>query len=295
MTYDALSLLFQFLDSFAFIVLATVGLAVIFGMMGIINLAHGEFILVGAYGTTLAFGAGLPLPVAMGVGVLATTVFGLALERTVVRRLYHRPLDSMVATWGLSLIVIQLSRIVFGNSLSQIGTPLGSISYGAFSYSAYRVVLAGVAVAVLGGLYWLFMYTEFGTQARATMEDEPTARSMGVDTDRVYLGTFGLGSALAGLTGALYAPTVTMTPELGATFLVEAFVTVVVGGPSVLVGTSLAGGLLGLVNATFTNLAGTFIGQVAMLLAAILAIRLLPGGITGLLESWRAKRAEGGE
>lgn len=295
MTYDALNLLFQFLDSFAFIVLATVGLAVIFGMMGVINLAHGEFILVGAYGTTLAFGAGLPLPIAMAAGVLATAVFGLVLERTVIRRLYHRPLDSMVATWGLSLIVIQLSRIVFGNSLAQIGTPLGSVSYGDFSYSSYRLVLAGVAIAVLGGLYWLFMHTEFGVRARATMEDEPTARSMGIDTDRVYLGTFSLGSALAELTGALYAPTITMTPELGAAFLVEAFVTVVVGGSSVLVGTSLAGALLGLVNATFTNLAGTFIGQIAMLLAAILAIRLLPGGVTGLLESWRAERTEGSE
>ncbi|MEM4781596.1 MAG: urea ABC transporter, permease protein UrtB [Halalkalicoccus sp.] len=295
MIYDALGLLFQFLDSFAFIVLATVGLAVIFGMMGIINLAHGEFILVGAYGTTLAFGAGLPLLAAMAVGVLATALFGLLLERTVIRRLYHRPLDSMVATWGLSLIVIQLARIVFGNSLPQIGTPLGSVSFGAFSYSAYRIALAGIAAAVLAGLYWLFMHTDFGTRARATMADEPTARAMGVDTDRVYLTTFGLGSALAGLTGALYAPTITMTPELGAAFLVEAFVTVVVGGSSVLVGTSLAGALLGLVNATFTNIAGTFIGQVAMLLAAILAIRLLPGGITGLLDSWRETRSGGGE
>lgn len=294
MIYDALGLLFQFLDSFAFIVLATVGLAVIFGMMGVINLAHGEFILVGAYGTTLSYGAGLPLPLAMAVGVLSAAVFGLVLERAVIRRLYHRPLDSMVATWGLSLVTIQLARIAFGNTLPQIGTPLGSVSYGAFSYSAYRIALAGIAVAVLAGLYWLFMYTDFGTRARATMEDEPTARSMGVDTDRVYLATFGLGSALAGLTAALYAPTITMTPELGASFLVEAFVTVVVGGSSVLVGTSLAGGLLGLVNATFTDLVGTFIGQVAMLLSAILAIRLLPGGITGLLESWRAKRAEGG-
>ncbi len=291
--YQVLNLVFQFLDSFAFIVLATIGLAIIFGMMGIINLAHGEFILVGAYATTLSFTElGLPLVAAMVVGVVVTTVYGMILERTIMHRLYDRLLDSMVATFGISLIMIQLTRIVFGSSISQVGMPFGSISYGAFSYSTYRVSLSLAAIAALGGLYVLFTRTTFGIQARATMQDAETARSMGVNTDRVYMITFGIGSALAGLTGALYAPVVTMVPELGSTFLVEAFVTVVVGGPSVLVGTSLAGGLLGIVNAGFTYVGGTFIGQVAMLIAAIVAIRVMPSGITGLVESWRQSRRE---
>ncbi|MFC6765045.1 urea ABC transporter, permease protein UrtB [Natrinema soli] len=284
---ELLGLGFEFVEVFAFIVLATVGLAVIFGMMGIINLAHGEFILVGAYATTFSAAAGLPLALAMGCGVLTATVFGLVLERFIIRRLYGRLLDSMVVTWGISLVVVQLVRIVFGNSTPGIGIPFGEVS--AVDAPTYYFVLAAVSVAVLAGLYALFMWTDFGVRARATMQDEATARSMGVDTDRMYMATFAIGSALAGLAGSLYAPVLTVTPGYGSSFLVEAFVTVVVGGSSVLVGTILASGFLGAVNAGMTNLAGTFMGKVAMLIAAIVVIRLLPDGITGLLEDVRDK------
>ncbi|AZH25411.1 urea ABC transporter, permease protein UrtB [Haloplanus aerogenes] len=282
-----LNLLLQFIDSFGFLVLSAIGLAIIFGMMGVINLAHGEFITVGAYGTALSFHAGLPLPVAMLVGVALTTVFGLILEFTVIRRLYGRLLDSMVATWGISLIMIQGLRIVFGSSLPSIGTPLGSVQYGSFSYSTYRLLLAGASLVLLGVLYWVFTSTEFGTRARATIQDEEMSRALGTDTNRMYLLTFGIGSALAGLTGALYAPTMTIVPGMGSTFLVEAFVTVVVGGASVLVGTSGAGLLLGFINAVFSNLFGTFAGRMALLVTTILVIRALPRGITGLLEDVR--------
>jgi urea transport system permease protein len=281
---QALNLLFQFLDSFAFLVLSAIGLAIIFGMMGVINLAHGEFITVGAYGTALSYNAGFPLPLAMLVGVVLTTLFGLIVEFTVIRRLYGRLLDSMVATWGISLIMIQGIRTVFGSSIDSIGTPLGTIQYGDFSYSTYRVSLAAASLALLGLLYWLFTATEFGTRARATIQDEEMSRALGVDTNRMYMLTFGIGSALAGLTGALYAPTITLVPGLGSSFLVEAFVTVVVGGASVLVGTTGAGVLLGGVNAVFSNLFGTFAGQIALLMTTIILIRLLPQGITGLVE-----------
>lgn len=282
---------FEFVEIFAFIVLATVGLAVIFGMMGIINLAHGEFILVGAYATTFTFAAGLPLPLAMLTGVVLTAVYGLVLERLIIRHLYGRLLDSMVVTWGISLVMIQLTRIVFGNTAPGIGIPFGQLPV--VDGPVYYLVLAVVAVGVLGGLYALFMWTDFGIRARATMQDETTARSMGVDTDRMYMATFAVGSGLAGFAGALYAPVMTVTPEYGTGFLIEAFVAVVVGGASVLVGTVLASGLLGTVNAAVTNVAGTFMGQVAMLIAAIVAIRLMPDGITGLLADWRENRGEG--
>jgi branched-chain amino acid transport system permease protein len=284
---QGLNLILQFVDSFGFLVLSATGLAIIFGMMGVINLAHGEFIAVGAYGTALSFHAGLPLVVAMLVGTALTTVFGLVLEFTVIRRLYGRLLDSMVATWGISLIMIQGLRIVFGSSLPSIGTPLGSVQYGSFSYSTYRLMLAVASLAVLGVLYWVFTSTEFGTRARATIQDEEMSRALGTDTNRMYLLTFGIGSALAGLTGALYAPTMTIVPSMGSTFLVEAFVTVVVGGASVLVGTSGAGLLLGFINAVFSNLFGTFAGRMALLVTTILVIRALPRGITGLLETIR--------
>jgi branched-chain amino acid transport system permease protein len=284
-----LNLVLQFIDSFGFLVLSAIGLGIIFGMMGVINLAHGEFITVGAYGTALSFTAGVPLPVAMLIGVAATTVFGLIVEFTIIRRLYGRLLDSMVATWGISLIMIQGLRVVFGSSLSSIGTPLGSIQYGAFSYSTYRLMLAGASLLILGVLYWMFTSTMFGTRARATIQDDEMSRALGVDTNRMYLLTFGLGSALAGLTGALYAPTMTLVPGMGSTFLVEAFVTVVVGGASVLVGTTGAGLVLGGINAVFSNLFGTFAGRIALLVTTILVIRALPQGITGLLDKLRGE------
>ncbi|ELK54486.1 MULTISPECIES: urea ABC transporter, permease protein UrtB [Haloferax] len=308
---NPLNLLFQFLDSFAFIVLAAAGLAVIFGIMGVINLAHGEFIMVGAYATTLAnIRLGLPLPVAMLAGVAVSAVFGLVVERVVisgsvpnavsqralgrdvVEPLYDRLADSMVATWGLSLIMVQGVRITLGNSLPQIGTPLGEIAYGGYSYSTYRVLLAGVAVGVLALTYYLFTHTEYGMRARATIQNERIAKALGVDTERTYMTTFAIGSGMAGLTGALYAPTVTMVPTLGSSFLVESFVAVVVGGPGVVLGTTLAGGLLGSINALFSNLVGTFFGRIALLATAIVMIRFLPDGITGFIETVRARRQE---
>jgi len=286
---NGLNLLFQFLDGFAFIVLSALGLAVIFGMMGVINLAHGEFIMIGAYGTTLSYNAGLPLVVSMVVGVLVTTAFGVFLERTVVRRLYDRLLDSMVATWALGLALAQGVRIVFGNSLDGIGMPLGAITYGGFSYSMYRVLLSALAVVVLVVAYLVFTRTAFGVRARATIQDPETARAMGVDTDRMYVVTFGIGSALAGLAGALYAPTMSIVPGMGSTFLVESFVAVVTGGTSVLLGTTLSGGVLGSADALFSNLYGTFVGQIALLLVAIFVLRFLPQGLSGLVEDVRER------
>ena len=310
---NGLNLAFQFLDSFAFVVLAAAGLAIIFGIMGVINLAHGEFILVGAYATTVsATSLGLPLPLAMVAGVLVTAGFGVVVERTIisgfvpnwigqrtvgrdlVEPLYDRLADSMVATFGLGLIMVQGARIVFGNSIDTIATPLGNVAYGDFSYSTYRLVLAGVSITLLAVVYCVFTRTDFGTRVRATMADEQTARALGVDTERTYMLTFGIGSGLAGLTGALFAPVVSMQPTLGSQFLVEAFVAVVVGGPSVVLGTALSGGVLGAVDATVTNLTdSTTFGRIALLMTAILALRFLPEGITGFVERVRARRQEG--
>lgn len=290
--YTILGLIFQILNSFAFIVLAAVGLVVIFGVMGIINLAHGEFILVGAYATALAHGVGIPLVAAMGVGVVATVGFGLVLEVTVIKRLYGRLLDSMVATWAIGLITIQSTRIVFGNQLGQIGTPLGSIQYGPFSYSQYRILLAFVSIAVLIGLYVILTRTTYGIKARATMQDPETAQAMGIDTRRIRFLTFGLGSGLAGLTGALYAPTLVLTPEIGSNFLIEAFVAVVVGGSAFVTGTSLSGLLLGFIHGSLSHTFSNFAGQIGLLLTSIIAIRLMPDGISGKIEAWRQKQQE---
>jgi branched-chain amino acid transport system permease protein len=283
----AFNVLYQFTDSFALLVLASLGLAVIFGMMGVVNLAHGEFIMSGAYMTTYLANKGAPLPVAILLAALGAGIMGAVLERLIVHRLYGRLIDSVVATWGIGLVMSQGALILFGPSIPSVSTPLGSFALGGSTYSWYRIVLALCALALLGLLYLLFMRTKYGMRARATIQNPEIAGSMGIDTRRMYTLTFGLGAALAGLTGGLYAPTTTVVPTFGSGFIVEAFVTVIVGGANVLVGAPLAGAILGGVNSVLAGSFGTFIARVGLLIATILVIRLLPRGISGLVARTR--------
>jgi urea ABC transporter permease protein UrtB len=276
-----LGFFYQFGDAFAFLVLSSIGLAIIFGMMGVINLAHGEFIMCGAYVTAASFRSGLPLPLAVLTGALAAGVAGIVVERLVIRRLYARPLDTIVATWGISLIVTQGTLIAIGPSFPGIGTPLGGFSIGDYSYSTYRLVLMTVAAALLLGLFFLFKSTRFGVLARATIQGPQMAKALGVNTSLVYSLTFGLGAALAGLTGGLYAPTMTLAPAIGSSFMVEAFVTVVVGGADVFLGTAPAAALLGIIKAGLTAWKGQLFGQIGILIAVIITIRVLPRGVSG--------------
>jgi branched-chain amino acid transport system permease protein len=274
------AMFYQFGDAFAFLVIAAVGLAVIFGMMGIINLAHGEFIMCGAYVTAATARAGLPLPLAIVCGALVAGIIGMALERTVIRHLYHRPLESIIATWGISLMATQGVLIFLGSTMPGIGTPLGSVVVGERSYSAYRLVLMGAAVAILVGLFLLFYRTRFGVIARATIQRPQMARALGVDTGRVYAITFALGAALAGLAGGLYAPTMTMVPTMGSTFIVVSFVTVVVGGADIFVGAAPAAAILAVIKAAMTAWYGQLFGQIGLLVTVILVIRIMPGGLS---------------
>ena len=275
--------MYQFADVFAFLILSAAGLAIVFGMMGVINMAHGEFIMCGAYVTVGLVHGGVPLPLAQLGGVLAAAVIGVVVEVLIVRKFYSRPLDSLLATWGLSLVVTQGMLIVVGSSVAGIGTPPGSFTVGEYSFSVYRLVLFGGALAALALIYVIFMRTRFGVHARATMQNPRMAQSLGVRVGRIYGLSFGIGAGLAGLCGALYAPTMTLIPTMGATFIVESFVTVVVGGANVLLGTAPAGLLLAGVRTALNAWAGQIVGQIGMLLAVIIIIRLLPEGVSGFL------------
>ncbi len=284
---ELFSIAFQFADVFAFLILAAAGLAIIFGMMGVINMAHGEFITCGIYVTVIGVQNGLPLWLAQICGALAAGLVGIVLERTIIHRLYDRPLDSILATWGISLVATQGMLVTLGSSWPGIGTPAGSFSVGTYTFSSYRLVLIGAAVVVMIGMYLLFMKTRFGVLARATMQNARMARALGVRTPRIYAASFGIGAALAGLCGALYAPTMTLIPTMGSTFIVEAFVTVVVGGSNVLLGTVPAALILAGIRSSLNAWQGQIIGQIGMLVAVIIAIRLLPEGVSG----WSARRS----
>lgn len=282
------SFLYQFGDAFAFLVLSACGLAVIFGMMGVINLAHGEFIMCGAYVSTSAVHAGLPLPLAIIAGAIAAGIAGMIVELIVIRPLYQRPLDTIVATWGISMIVTQGTLIVLGPSMQGVGTPFGSFTLGGYSYSVYRVILMIAAVGTLALLWLMFTRTRFGLLSRATIQVPHVAEAMGVNTNLIYSLTFGLGAALAGLAGGLYAPTMTLVPTMGASFMVEAFVTVVVGGADIFLGTAPAAAILGVIKAALTGWQGQLAGQIGLLIAVIIVIRILPRGISGKILKERA-------
>ncbi|NLY29962.1 MAG: branched-chain amino acid ABC transporter permease [Firmicutes bacterium] len=283
--------IYLYLDSMAFLFLSAVGLIIILGMMGITNLAHGEFMMLGAYTAVLATRAGLPFPISVVFASLMVGLFGMVLERLIIRRFYGNLLQSLVATWGISLIISQGMLVLMGPSLQTIRMPLGGITVAGKAYAAYRLLLAVIAIGLLIVMWYVFHRTKFGMRARGAMQNAEIAEAMGINTSRMYQFTFGIGSALAGFAGALYAPTTVLAPLYGASFLAPAFVTVVVsGGANVIQGALITSVLLGIIEGTSSRLYGTFIGRMALLAAAMVILRVLPTGISGYLET-RGERA----
>lgn len=278
----ALAVGLQVLTGVAVLVIVSLGLAVVFGMMRVINLAHGEFMMLGAFAAVLASGAGLSLWVAMlVVAPVAVGLFGLVVERLLIRRLYGRMVDTMLATWGLSLALVGGMTMLVGNSVSGVSAPLGSVAIGGFRTSGYDLFLIGAAVALSLGVWAALRFTRWGLVARGTMQDAETASALGVAPDRVYAATFAAGAALSGLAGALLAPLSGVVPTMGAAYIARAFITVITGGAAILAGTLSASGLLGTVSTLGTFLSTPVLGEVAMLAVAIVLLRLLPRGITG--------------
>jgi branched-subunit amino acid ABC-type transport system permease component len=286
------SVLYQLGTNAAFLLLSALGLIVILGMMNIINLAHGELMMLGAYTATMAVQRGVPFPLAVPIAFVAVALFGVVLERLVVRRFYGRELGALVVTWGISLILTQGTLIVLGPFMPAIQIPGGSVAVGQYSFSVYWLVLIALAAAVVLALWWVYNRTTFGLQARATMQNAAMARALGVDTDRVYMLTFALGAGLAGFSGALLAPTTSIAPFMGQQFVAPAFITVVVGGATnVIAGAVGSSLLLSLVRTPVGFLLGAFLGLVALLLAALVIIRLMPDGISAWLQRRLDQRA----
>ena len=277
----ALVVALEVLSAVAGLVLISIGLAVIFGMMRVINLAHGELLMLGGYATITATKAGINIWVSiLVVAPLVVGLIGVIIERCVVRFLYGRMVDTMLATWGLSLLLIGLVTTVFGNTTAGISSPLGSMAIGQYKLSLYTLFIVAVAATVALALYLAFKRTRFGLIARGTMQNADMAAALGVSPPRVYAFTFGIGAALAGLAGGVLAPITGVVPTIGVAYVAKAFITVIGGGASVLAGTLSASALFGTINQLATFLTTPVIGEVALLLAAIVLVRMLPQGIT---------------
>ncbi|WP_347312040.1 ABC transporter permease subunit [Defluviimonas sp. SAOS-178_SWC] len=309
---------FQYLDSAAYLILAALGLSIIFGMMGVINMAHGELMMVGAYITALCMYAGVPAPIAILLAGVGAGLVGMVLERLIIRHFYKQILSSLVVTWGLSMIISQLFLIMFGPNMPSLPTPYsdikilvggdiglaivgakgfaqvtadtGRMPLGVESFGIYRLIMFVVAVLMVLAVWLLLQKSEFGARARATMDNPTMANALGISTPRIYALTFGLGSALAGLAGGLFALTSAITPYFGAAYTARAFITVVVGGAAGIINGLVASvAALGGVQTVLSNMFSVYIGFVGMIAAAFLILLFMPTGISGYIEKLKGR------
>ncbi len=272
----------QVLYAVATLVIISSGLAVIFGMMRVINLAHGEFLMLGAYSAIFATKQGIDIWISMlVVAPIVVGLFGIVVERVIIRHLYGRMVDTMLATWGLSLLSVGLVTSIFGNTTAGVSTPLGSFSIGLYSVSIYTMVIILIAVLLLLAIRFVLRSTDWGLIARGTMQNPAMADVLGISPNKVYATTFAVGAALSGLAGGLLAPVSGVVPTMGASFIAKAFITVIGGGSAILAGTASASALFGLINQLATFITTPVFGEVALFIAAVVMLRLLPQGITG--------------
>lgn len=276
-------MLFDLLDvatTVALLYVVAFGLLIIFGVMSVINLAHGAFIVIGAYSGLIVTNIGLSPWLSFVIAPVVGFVLGAVIEFVIVRHLYGRPLDTILATWGLSIVLVQLVTLYFGRAAQFVDPPMrGFVEVGDITYSAYRLLLVGVAFLLWGGFALFTRFTEHGLVARAVIMNEGLARALGINTQRVRLVTFSLGSALAAFAGAAVAPMASIDPNLGLPFLIPAFMIVFVAGPS-LTGLAFSAFILGACQTLVSVYGNQIIGSLVIVVMAVLLVRIFPHGLT---------------
>jgi urea transport system permease protein len=268
------------LSAVGLLVVVSIGLAVIFGLMGIINLAHGEFLMLGAYAQLTLVKAGVNFWLGLPISAIIVGLMGLVFERLLIRFLYGRLIDTMLATWGLSLILVQVAVLIFGPTSEGFSPPLGTIHIGNGSLPTYRLVIIAFAVAMCAVTYWILTRTRYGVLARAASQVPAMADAIGINAGRINMYTFGMGAALSGLAGAVITPLTAVVPTMGAGYVASAFMTVLVGGFLPVTGVVSAGTLLGSVSSVATSLTNTLLGQTALLVVAVAVLRVFPKGLS---------------
>jgi urea transport system permease protein len=254
------------------------GLLIVFGVMKIINFAHAAFVTVGAYAALVGTRLGLPWVLVLPLAFAAGAACGALTEATIVRRLYQRPLDAILATWGLGTVIGQVVTLIFGREVQFVQAPItGTIDLLGIAYSAYRIAMVAAAVIVAMVFTALLSGTRLGLSTRAVIMNEMLAQGLGVDASRVRLITFALGSGLAALAGALITPLSSVDPNMGLPWLVSAFMLVMVSGGSLLtlsVSCLVLGGLQVIVS-TFVN---PILGGLTIAICAAIVLRIRPEG-----------------
>ncbi len=308
-TINFFGTLFRGLSLGSILLIVAIGLAITFGLMGVINMAHGEMIAVGAYTTYLVenvFGAGITIPFfgfslsipgihasgafyqsyflfALPLSFLAAALVGIGLERSIIRFLYRRPLESLLATWGVSLLLQQGLKLMFGSNNVQVSSPSylsGNWTVNDIIFGWNRVFVIGFAGLIVFGVWLILTKTPLGLLIRSVMQNRNMASCMGVRTERVNMLTFGLGSGLAGLAGAFISQIGNVGPSLGQNYIVDCFMTVVVGGVGNLAGTIYSAIGIGLVDQSLQQiLLNPVLGKILVLVAIILFLQWRPSGL----------------
>jgi urea transport system permease protein len=289
---DKLGAIFSGISLGSILLLVALGLAITYGLMGVINMAHGELMMIGAYATYVVqglFQKYLPgafdwyLVAAVPVAFAASALMGAALERSVIRFLYGRPLETLLATWGISLMLMQLVRSIFGAQNVGVENPSwmsgGVIVMGHLQLPWNRIIIIGFAFAVLLGMAFLIGKTRLGLFVRGVTQNRPIASCMGVNTARIDTYAFALGSGIAGLAGCALSQVGNVGPDLGQGYIVDSFMVVVLGGVGQLAGTVYAALGLGVLNKFIEGWAGAVLAKIAVLVLIIVFIQKRPQGI----------------
>jgi urea transport system permease protein len=255
--------------------IAAIGLAIIFGVMGVVNLAHGEFIMMGAYVSYLVAHNGLPVTLSLLAAPVAVGLFALLLEPIFFRHLYGKLMESILATWGLSIALRQGFLLVFGSGYKSCPYATdATVSVLGTDFSLYRLLVIALALLLCAAIALIERRTNLGTTARAVMSNAPLASALGVNTNRIYAGTLAFGAALAGLAGAVMAPLTSAYPAMGLSFLTNSFFAVLVGGLGSLSGLVFAAVSLGGSDELTAILVDPVWGSVALVLVALVLVRL---------------------
>lgn len=275
------------------LMLAALGLAITFGLMKVINMAHGEFIMIGAYVTYLMQNLfmtyldeslfGWYFLIAIPAAFIVAAIIGFILEGTVIRYLYGRPLDSMLATWGVSLILQQLARTIFGAPNVDVKSPDwlagGLIISQGLQFPYKRLFIIGLVLVCLAGVWLLIYKSQYGRRIRAVMQNRDMAASLGIHTRRVDAYTFAIGSGLAGIAGCALTLLGSIGSTLGTYYIVDTFMVVVTGGVGTLLGTVAGGLLIGTTNTAFEFFTNTSLGKVLVFLLVIMFLQWKPKGL----------------
>jgi branched-chain amino acid transport system permease protein len=276
---------FNGLASGALLALISSGLTIIYGTLGVLNLAHGAMFMLGGYAGWVAFQATGSFVVAVLAGALFLVVAGAALELAIIRRFYSRPPeDQLLVTFGLGIVIVELVRLAFGGLSLTVPPPswaAGVTPMGFLIYPTYRIVVLAIAAAALAVLYLILYRTRLGMVVRAGIEDAGMVGLLGINVYRVFMLVFGIGAMAAGFAGIVNAPVVSLTPDMGEAILVETFVVVVIGGvgsfPGAVLGGLIAGEILSL-----TSMVDPAYSEVMLFAVMTLVLLLRPQGLLGL-------------